>query len=173
MLNELLKLSRIGRAESPPVSVSLKGLLSDVLDILAGAILEQHVIVRLPEEDMILFGDRPRLCQVWQNLIENAIKYRQRDIPLEIDLGVRSAQITTIFFVKDNGIGIPSKHHDRIFGVFEKLNPQSNGVGLGLAMIQKIVRNHNGRVWVESEGDGMGSCFCFTLPTAVVSGETP
>jgi signal transduction histidine kinase len=74
----------------------------------------------------------------------------------------------TVFFVKDNGIGIDPQYHGKIFGIFEKVNPKSPGVGLGLSMIQRIVEKCGGRIWVELEGCDTGSCFFFTLPHAVV-----
>lgn len=168
LLDELLELSRIDRVETPPVRVSFKVLVAEVLDTLAGAINTQEVDVRLPDSDMMLFGDRPRLCQIWQNLIENAVKYSRDDRISRIELGVRERDGETVFFVKDNGIGIDSQYHGKIFGIFEKLDPKSPGAGLGLSMVQRIVEKCGGRVWVESEGSGQGACFLFTLPRAVV-----
>src|ERR1039457_5163363 len=103
------------------------------------------------------------------NLIENAIKYCRRDgiIP-RIELGIRKMDEETVFFVKDNGIGIDSQYYGKIFGIFEKLNPKSPGAGMGLSMIRRIVEKCGGRVWVESEGSDKGSCFFFTLPHVVV-----
>jgi signal transduction histidine kinase len=74
----------------------------------------------------------------------------------------------TAFYVKDNGIGINPHYHSRIFELFDKLDPKSYGVGLGLSMVQRIVEKCGGRIWVESEGDGKGACFVFTLPNAMV-----
>jgi PAS domain S-box-containing protein len=170
LLDELLEMSRIDRIETPPVRVSLMGVVAEVLDILAGIISERRVEILLPDTDLMLFGDRPRLCQIWQNLIENAIKYsREGSIPL-IELGVRHEGGETVFFVKDNGIGIDPQYNNKIFGIFEKLDHKSLGAGLGLSMVQRIVERCGGRVWVESEGSGKGSCFFFTLPNVVVEG---
>jgi signal transduction histidine kinase len=122
----------------------------------------------------MLFGDRPRFCQIWQNLIENAIKYSRDGTVSRIKLGMQQKNGETIFFVKDNGIGIDPQYHSKIFGIFEKMNPKSPGAGLGLSMIQRIVEKCGGRVWVESEGSGKGACFFFTLPHVVVhNGTTP
>jgi len=170
LLDELLELSRIDHVETPPVRVSFKVLVAEVLDTLAGAIKTQEVDIQLPDSDLMLSGDRPRLCQIWQNLIENAIKYRRDDRISRIELGVRRVDGQTVFFVKDNGIGIDSQYHGKIFGIFEKLDPKSPGAGLGLSMVQRIVEKCGGRVWVESEGSGKGTCFLFTLPRAVVQG---
>jgi signal transduction histidine kinase len=121
----------------------------------------------MPETDLILFGDRPRLCQIWQNLLENAIKYSNvNSIPI-IELGFQQTNEETVFFVKDNGIGINSQYHSKIFGIFDKLDSKSPGAGLGLSLVKRIVEKCGGRVWVESEGTDKGSCFYFTLPHVV------
>jgi signal transduction histidine kinase len=116
----------------------------------------------------MLIVDRPRFCRIWQNLIENAIKYSRDDITSRIELGVQELNGQSVFFVKDNGIGIAPEYCTKIFGIFEKLDPKSPGAGLGLSMIQRIVEKSGGRVWVESEGKDKGSCFFFTLPSVVV-----
>jgi signal transduction histidine kinase len=168
LLDELLEMSRIGRAETPPVSVSFKEMLVEVLDALAGAIKERAVDIHLPDTDLMLFGDRLRLCQIWQNLIENAIKYGRNDSAPRIEIGVQQENGETVFFVKDNGIGIDPQYHSKIFGIFDKLDPKSPGAGLGLSMVQRIVEKFGGRIWVESEGISQGACFFFTLPQAMV-----
>jgi PAS domain S-box-containing protein len=170
LLDELLEMSRIGRVETLPVRVSYMEVLAEVLDSLAGVINERMVDIHLPDTDQLLFGDRPRFCQIWQNLIENAIKYRRDNCDVRVELGIRQLGGDTIFFVRDNGIGIAPRYHGKIFGIFEKLNPKSPGAGLGLSMVQRIVEKCGGRVWVESEGTSTGSCFYFTLPHAVVQG---
>ena len=167
-LDELLEMFRIDRVETPPVSVSLKEIVTEALDTLAGSISEHKVSFRLPDMDLKLFGDRQSLCRIWQNLIENALKYRRDDSIPRIELGVQQTNGEAVFFIKDNGIGIEPHYHGKIFGIFEKLNPKSPGAGLGLSMIQRIVDKYGGRVWVESEGSGKGACFFFTLPHAMV-----
>jgi signal transduction histidine kinase len=168
LLDELLELSRIDHVETPPIRVSLMEVLTEVLDTLAGVITERKVDIQLPDSDLTLFGDRPRLCQIWQNLIENAIKYsRDGSIP-RIELGVQQESGETVFFVKDDGIGIDPLYNTRIFKIFEKLDPKSPGAGLGLPMVLRIVEKCGGRVWVESEGSDKGSSFFFTMPCVVV-----
>ena len=75
-----------------------------------------------------------------------------------------------VFFVRDNGIGIENKFFDKIFELFEKLDANRDGIGIGLALVKKIVLVYGGRIWVESDGAGKGSCFKFTLPGALVQG---
>jgi signal transduction histidine kinase len=156
----------------PSTRVSLRAVLAEVLDGLAGAIRQRKVDILLPDTDLHLVGDRARLCQVWQNLIENAIKYSPDDASPLIELGLRQENGETVFSVSDKGIGIDPENHSKVFGIFEKLDPTSSGVGLGLSMVQRIVEMYGGRIWVESKGEeGHGSCFRFTLPGALKSEE--
>jgi signal transduction histidine kinase len=82
----------------------------------------------------------------------------------QIEIGVRNQSGEPIIFVKDNGIGIEPQYQTKIFGLFEKLDPTVEGTGIGLALVKRIVETHGGKVWVESEGLGQGSTFCFTIP---------
>ena len=168
LLDELVELSRIGRVETTPLRVSFMEVVTEVTDAMADIIKENAVDIHIPDTELMLFGDRPRLCQIWQNLIENAIRYRSVNSIVCIELGVQQVSGETVFFVKDNGIGIAPEYHAKIFGIFEKLDPKSPGAGLGLTMVQRIVEKCGGRIWVESEGIGKGACFFFTLPQAVL-----
>jgi signal transduction histidine kinase len=174
LLEELLEMSRIGRVVNPPVNVTFHELAKDALDAVAGSISERGVEVRVDEEEISLYGDRRRLVEIWQNLIENSVKYMgDRDFPL-IEVGVERDGEATIFFVRDNGIGIDPRYKEKIFGLFEKLDPKSEGSGLGLALVKRIVALYHGSIRVESE-PGKGACFRFTLPEAIsrqTTGET-
>ena len=114
-----------------------------------------------------LYGDRPRLEEIWQNLVENAVKYMGGQAAPRIELGVEEAGTDLVFFVRDNGLGIDPRFQDKVFGLFEQLDPASEGTGLGLALVKRIVELYQGRIWVESEGLGRGTCFRFTLPQAL------
>jgi signal transduction histidine kinase len=85
-----------------------------------------------------------------------------------IEIGMRQGA-EPVFFVKDNGIGIEPEYHEKIFGLFERLDPTSEGTGIGLALVKRIIEMHGGEIWVESEGTGTGSTFCFTIPERGVS----
>ena len=120
---------------------------------------------------MFLFGDLPRLVEIWQNLVENAVKYMGSQVKPSIKLGLEQVAGETVFFVRDNGIGIDTRYHENIFGLFNKLDSASEGSGLGLALVKRIVELYGGRIWVESQGSGQGSCFRFTLPGALAATE--
>lgn len=172
LLDELLELSRVDRVESNMVAVSFKDVVNEVLDIMAGVFSEQKVeIQHRDDSNVMMYGDRPRFCQIWQNLIENAVKYSYEQESPRVEVGIRDVGSEPVFYVKDNGIGIDPDYHEKIFNLFEKLDPGSSGVGIGLAMVRRIVEKFGGRIWVESEGKGTGSCFCFTLPGVVLDRE--
>ncbi|HEY5908884.1 MAG TPA: ATP-binding protein, partial [Vicinamibacteria bacterium] len=112
----------------------------------------------------VLFGDRARLQEVVQNLVDNAAKFMGHQTRPVILVGARPGPEGPVCFVKDNGIGIDPKHQARVFGLFERLDPAVEGTGIGLALVKRIVEVHGGRVWVESAGPGQGAAFCFSLP---------
>jgi signal transduction histidine kinase len=167
LLDELLEMSRIGRISNPPSEVSFSQLVREAVDMLAGPITERGVDVRIGDEEVALFGDRPRLVEIWQNLIENAVKFMGAEDAPRVDVGVARGGGETRFCVRDNGVGIDPRHQAKAFGLFEKLDSQSQGTGIGLALVKRIVELNRGRIWVESEGSGRGTCFWFTLPAAV------
>ena len=112
----------------------------------------------------VIFGDRQRLVEAVQNQVENACKFMGDQQKPHIQIGQRDSEDgTPVFFVRDNGMGIAPEHHDRIFGLFNKLDATSDGTGIGLALVKRIIEVHGGRIWVESEA-GKGATFCFTLP---------
>jgi len=123
--------------------------------------------VHIHENLSTVFGDRQRLLEVLQNLVDNAAKFMGAQKEPRIEIGQRGEDAEhgmPVFFVKDNGMGIPLEHHERVFGLFNKLDPLADGTGIGLAIVRRIVEVHGGRIWVESEV-GKGSTFLFTLPT--------
>jgi PAS domain S-box-containing protein len=169
LLNELLDMSRIGRISTHHEQVTFQELAADALDALAGQINTGKVNVQVSDVNLVLYGDRRRLLQIWQNLLDNAIKYLgDKALPC-IHIGIEQESAETVFFVRDNGIGIDLAFHEKIFGIFEQLDRRTGGVGMGLTMIKRIVEMYDGRIWVESRGAGTGSCFRFTLPTAMTA----
>jgi PAS domain S-box-containing protein len=166
LLNELLELSRIGRMMNAPESIPFEDLVCDAVELAHGRLESRGVMVQTQPILPAVYGDRQRLTEVLQNLLDNAAKYMGDQAEPRIEIGQRGEQQgEPVFFVRDNGMGIAPEHHERIFGLFNKLNPQVEGTGVGLSIVKKIVEVHGGRIWVESEV-GKGATFYFTLPTA-------
>jgi signal transduction histidine kinase len=164
LLRELLELSRVGRVMSPPEPVSLDALARQAVTLLHGRLRAAGARVEIGPDLPTVRGDRTRLLEVLQNLIENAVKFRSGQGEPVVEIGSRPGPDGPVVFVRDNGVGIDPRYHDRVFTLFERLDPRVEGTGVGLALVKRIVEVHGGRVWVESEGAGKGSTFCFTLP---------
>jgi len=166
LLNELLELSRIGRLMNPAENIAFAEIINEALDLTRGQLTAANVKVITQEDLPFIHGDRPRLVEVMQNLIDNAAKFSSGQPDPQIEIGVSEKNGEQVFFVKDNGIGINPSFHEKIFGLFDKLDPRSDGTGVGLALVKRIIEVHGGRIWVESQGKEMGSTFLFTLPVA-------
>ena len=164
LLNELLELSRIGRLTNPYQDINFEELVHEVVELLHGRLHEREIIVDIQENLPKVYGDRRRLFEVLQNLIDNAAKFTGSQPHPRIEIGQHGFEDgKPILYVKDNGLGIEPIHQDRIFGLFNKLDANSDGTGIGLALVKRIVEVHGGRIWVESKA-GNGSTFFFTLP---------
>jgi signal transduction histidine kinase len=164
LLDELLELSRIGRLMSPAEDVSFSKLAAEAVELVAGRIAQAGVQVEIAPELPVVHGDRARLVEVVQNLVDNACKFMGDQPQPCIEIGAREAGGEWAFFVRDNGIGIDPAYHQKVFGLFDKLDPQSEGTGVGLALVKRIVEVHGGRIWVESAGSRRGTTFWFTIP---------
>lgn len=164
LLSELLELSRIGRIVNPPEAVDFTELANEAIEMLDARLRAANVTVTVLPDLPGMYGDRLRLREVLENLIDNAAKYMGDQPHPQIEIGARTVGEAPIFYVKDNGIGVETTYHTKIFGLFEKLDPSIEGTGIGLALVKRIIETHGGRIWVESEGLGKGSTFCFTLP---------
>jgi PAS domain S-box-containing protein len=166
LLNELLELSRIGRMKNESHPIRFGELAREVADLVDGRIMERGITVHIEENLPTVFGDRQRLMEVLQNLVDNAAKFMGDQKEPRINIGQDAEEGgMPVLYVQDNGIGIPPEHYERVFGLFNKLNPMAEGTGIGLAIVKRIIEVHGGRIWVESEV-GMGSTFYFTLPRA-------
>jgi len=163
LLNGLLELSRIGRIVNPPAEVDMDKLAQDVLALLAGTIAQRRARVTLQPGLPPAYGDAQRLLEVLQNLVENALKFSAPDRAPEVEIGFTTAGSQPAYFVRDRGQGIEARFHETIFGLFNKLDTQSEGTGIGLALVRRIVEFHGGKIWVESAGPGGGATFYFTL----------
>lgn len=163
LLSGLLKLSRLGRVVLEPKQLDMNALLADVTAAMEFRLKEINTelnIEDLPE----CWGDEIQINQVFTNLIDNAIKYRDPDRSLKINVegGIENDYIT--YTVEDSGVGIEEAHKEIIFDIFHRLDPsKSNGEGLGLTIVRRILQRHNGRITAESE-PGKGSRFIIKLP---------
>jgi signal transduction histidine kinase len=164
LLSELLELSRVGRIINPPEEIDTVRLLQDAMDSVDAHLHFKNVTVNIAPGLPKLYGDRIRLREVFENLIGNAAKYMGGQTKPVIEIGVSERAGEQVFFVKDNGMGIEPRYHARVFKLFEKLNPTIDGTGIGLTIVKRIIEVHGGRIWIESEGLGKGSAFCFTVP---------
>ena len=162
MLNELLELSRIGRMMNPPEDVPFGEIVQEALGNVRGQLDEGKIRVEVGGGLPIVHGDRLRLVAVVQNLLDNAAKFMGEQTEPEIHIGVVQKNKETVFFVRDNGKGIAPEYHERVFGLFNKLDASTGGTGIGLALVKRIVEVHGGRIWVESEA-GQGATFFFTF----------
>jgi PAS domain S-box-containing protein len=166
LLNELLQLSRVGRLKNEPVDLSLEELAREAADLVQGRIMERGIAVHIDADLPCVYGDRPRLVEVLQNLLDNAAKFMGDQTEPRIEIGQSGEDAERgmpIFYVRDNGIGVAPDHHERIFGLFNKLDPKTDGTGVGLALVKRIIEVHGGRIWIQSEV-GKGSTFFFALP---------
>jgi len=166
LVDDLLAFSRLGRQAVAKQAVSVERLVEQCLAELRPRRPEREVEVRLGNLPPCL-ADRTLLKQVWFNLLDNALKYTSKRDRAVIDIaGERRAQ-ETIYSVKDNGVGFDMRFAEKLFGVFQRMHRQEDyeGTGVGLAIVQRMIQRHGGRVWAEAQPD-VGATFYFALPRA-------
>lgn len=167
LINDLLEYSRLGRRQHTYKPIGVQDVLKEVVGTLKMSIQECKATVTWTDLPTVA-SEALSLAQVFQNLIGNAIKFRAEHPP-RIHIAAQQSDGVWVFSVADNGIGIDSKHRERIFDVFQRLHTSDKypGTGIGLAICKKIVEHHGGRIWVEGE-PGKGSTFFFTLAPAQI-----
>ncbi len=164
LLNDLLELSRIGRIMNAPEKTPFEEIVREAVERVRGQLEARQVEVKIQRDLPVVYCDRVRLVEVMQNLIDNSTKYSASQSTPCIEIGsLEDPQGQTVIFVHDNGIGIDSQFHERIFGLFNKLDTHTEGTGIGLTLVKRIIEVHGGKIWVESEL-GKGATFFFTLP---------
>ena len=161
MIDGILQYSRIGRIKENKEKVDLNLLIQDVIDTLAPP---AHIKLEIQPQLPVLWGEKLRIYQVMQNLLDNAIKYNDKAQGL-IQVSYEEQNDDWYFCVKDNGIGIEAAYREKVFQLFQTLAPkdQQNNTGIGLSLIEKIVNNWGGKIWFESE-PGQGCRFYFSFP---------
>ena len=166
LIEDLLRYSKVGRKDSKSQPTDAAQVLARALTNLRNSV--EEVGARITFDGLpVVMGDPSLLTQLFQNLIGNAVKFRSSERPCEIHVGCKRNADQWEFSVADNGIGIASEHHDRIFEIFRRLHTRQKytGTGIGLAICKRIVERHGGRIWVESS-PGEGSTFRFVLNPA-------
>jgi len=170
MILGLLEFSRVSTHGGDPMAVDAGEALDGALANLRTVIAEAGAAVTVDRPLPRVEADAVQLSRVFQNLIDNAVKYRATDRPPRVHVGARSGAGVVTFSVSDNGIGIAPDHRDEIFVVFRRLHGSGTygGTGVGLAVVKRIVERLGGRIWVEG-APGEGTVFRFTLPAADVA----
>lgn len=163
-LIDTLELSRIGRMAEPPEDVPFGEIVRDTLNQTTEMIKMSGTKIALAEDWPVVYVDHMRIVEVLANLVENSIKYMGDQESPKIEIGWQIDGDETVFFVQDNGMGIDHAQHDNVFGLFYKLDKETDGTGAGLAIVKRIIEVHSGRIWIESER-GNGCKVHFTLPT--------
>lgn len=166
LIDSLLHFSRLGRVDLAIDQVDLNKIVEEILDSLAISLKEEKIEVRVPEPLPTVRADRARVGEIFYNLIVNAMRYNDKPEKwIEVGSRQEGEGAPPVFYVRENGIGIPEKHHDAVFRIFKRLHGRDKyggGTGAGLTIVKKIVERHHGRIWLES-APGEGTTFYFTL----------
>jgi len=170
MIVSLLDYSRVGRKTESMQSLASRTALDEAMGFLAPLIAETKAEVKLNGDWPQVFASRDELTRLFQNLIGNAIKFREASQPAQVEINSVVQGETWRVSVRDHGVGIDPQQIDRLFQFFSRLQSRSRfeGTGMGLALCRRIVEHHDGRIWVESEGEGKGSKFIFEMPIKTV-----
>jgi len=165
LIEDLLMFSRVQRAEMEPSYINMQTLANTVFLELTSPKERERIdlhIIELP----CAHGDQMLIRQVWENLIGNAIKFSSKKERAIIEIGSQCADNETVYFVRDNGAGFDNQYASKLFGVFQRLHTEKEfeGTGVGLAIVQKVIQQHAGRVWAEGAVDS-GAIFYFSLKT--------
>jgi light-regulated signal transduction histidine kinase (bacteriophytochrome) len=177
LLDSLLHFSRVGRMELEFESADLNAVVATAIEMTGALSSDSHCSIDVPRRMPVVRCDSARVCEIYSNLLTNALKYKRQD-EAHIEVGYIAAEETTarpnsptatagqdIFYVRDDGIGIEKRHYEQLFRLFKRMHGRDEhggGVGGGLAIVQKLVELHGGRIWIDSSV-GVGTTFYFTL----------
>ena len=164
LIDDLLSFSKVLRNEMSTSTIDMEALAGEVWKDIQAENQERELEVRIAKL-LPGLGDRPLIRQALFNLFSNAVKFTTKRKPAVIELNSYCESDKIVYCLKDNGVGFDMAYYDKLFGVFQRLHGQEyEGTGVGLAIVQRIINRHGGRVWAESEPD-KGATFYFTLPT--------
>jgi two-component system sensor kinase len=163
LINDLLTFSRLGRKEMVNASVNMEALVRSAWGELSLANPERSIqfsMNKLPHA----MGDQTLIKQVVVNLLSNAIKFSKSRETATVEVGAYPEEERNVYYVRDNGVGFDMQYYDKLFGVFQRLHSadEFEGTGVGLAIVERIIRRHGGKVWAEGKV-GEGATFYFTL----------
>jgi len=164
LIDDLLALSRLGRRDMRHRSIDMEQLARDVIDELCRAEPERRAVDITLQPLPPAEGDRAMVRQVFVNLLSNAIKFTQHERNATVEVGTYEDHGTPVYYVRDNGAGFEMEYADKLFGVFQRLHDDAEfeGTGVGLAVVERVIRRHDGTVWAEG-AEGEGATFYFTL----------
>lgn len=173
LTDRLSMFTRIGQMSQEMEECEFSRVAYEASELLSGRINQSGVEVTIASDLPTIRANRSLLLQVLQNLIENAIKFMGDQHHPKVEIGARCDQSEPVFYVRDNGIGIEPSCQERVFGLFDRLEcTEVEGSGLGLALVKRAIETQGGRIWVESEGYGRGSTFCFCFETSDAKKDT-
>ncbi|MFW6210948.1 MAG: sensor histidine kinase, partial [bacterium] len=165
LIDDILEYSRVSTRGGEFEKADTGEIVERVLNILKFKIKDSGARIKLEGGFPVILADPRQITQVFQNLIENAIKFSGKDAPV-IKISAYRRDDEICFRVSDSGIGIKKEYSRKIFEIFQRLHTadEYEGTGIGLAIVKKIIERHGGEIWVESPGEGLGSVFVFTIP---------
>jgi signal transduction histidine kinase len=176
IIDSLLRLSRAGRVEYSPQAVEIEPVVARVIEAMSATIYDRGVSIHVTPLPSA-WGDAVAIEQIFANLIGNAVNYLDAKRPGQIEVGSypdrEKLNVSTVFYVKDNGVGIPAAYRPKVFQALKRLHPNmAQGEGIGLALVKRIVERHGGEIWFESKPD-VGTTFYFRLPSAPTKTTPP
>jgi PAS domain S-box-containing protein len=169
LIEDLLQLSRAGRVSGEPEPLDIAALAADLIEQMCGEYDPALLNIEIQKDMPGIVIDPTSAARLFQNLLGNAFKYGCSAPPARIEIGGHRGDSEIRYFVRDNGPGIPPQHHDKIFGVFQRLDATKEGTGIGLAIVSRIMETHGGRAWVES-APGQGATFWLGFPEHLLAG---
>lgn len=164
LLTGILHVSKTQQTSLNLISVDSLKLIKEAISLLEGQMLYKDIQINLEGDFPILYIDKTKMFEVFQNLIDNAIKYMGSQGSPKIDIGYRKYDNEHLFHIRDNGVGIEERYKEKVFELFDRLDNTIDGTGIGLTIVRRIINQHNGRIWIESSGKDQGATFFFTLP---------